>query len=255
MVQFLVLGVLFVMPKNYSKTNAERFIAAYNQIDYALRTIYGFKRSISYADLIRKTVPMNSVVRKYEDELIDYGRLRNSIVHKTNPNYVIAEPHIEVVEDFEKIAKIITTPPLALEKVCKHQVLICNGEKTLKELIGMMSRTGYKNIPVYSGNTLEGVAIGLNILENLGDKVNAGENIENYITHTKVIDILSTIEDTKYFRVCDKHLTIETALNNFYLNRKLQIILITEHGRLDERPLGVVTIADILDMNAIIENY
>lgn len=243
------------MAKQNEKTNAERFISAYNQIDYALRTIYGFKRSISYADLIRKSVPLNSVVRKYEDELIDYGRLRNSIVHKTNPNYVIAEPHIEVVEDFEKIAKIITTPPLALDKVCKHEVRICGSNIKLKELVGLMSRNGYKNIPVYDGNTLKGVAIGLNILESIGERVLQGDNIEEYLTHTPVIDVLSTIEDTKYFRVCDKNLTIETALNNFYLNRRLQIIIITEHGELNERPLGVVTIADILDMNAIIENY
>ena len=27
-----------------NKTNAERFIVAYNKIDYSLRTIYGFKR-------------------------------------------------------------------------------------------------------------------------------------------------------------------------------------------------------------------
>lgn len=244
------------MPSNkLAKTNAERFISAYNQIDYALRTIYGFKRSISYADLIRKTVPLNSVVRKYEDELIDYGRLRNSIVHKTNPNYVIAEPHIEVVEDFERIAKIITTPPLAIDKVCKHQVKICDSKIKLKDLIGLMSHDGYKNIPVYEGNTLKGVAIGLNILEIIGDKILQGDNIEHFIELTQVEDVLSTIEDTKYFRVCDKTLTIETALNNFYLNRRLQIIIITEHGRVDERPLGVVTIADILDMNAIIENY
>jgi len=66
-----------------SRTNSERFISAYNSIDHSLRAIYGFKRSISFADLVRKAVTLNSVVRKYEDELIDYGRLRNSIVHKT----------------------------------------------------------------------------------------------------------------------------------------------------------------------------
>ena len=188
------------MPSNRNeKTNAERFISAYNQIDYALRTIYGFKRSISYADLIRKSVPLNSVVRKYEDELIDYGRLRNSIVHKTNPNYVIAEPHIEVVEDFEKIAKIITTPPLAIDKVCKHQVKICDSSIKLKNLISLMSHDGYKNIPVYDGNTLKGVAIGLNILEIIGDKILQGENIEEFLERTPVSQVLSTIEDTKYF--------------------------------------------------------
>ena len=105
------------MSKN-TKSNADRFISAYNSIDYSLRTIYGFKRSISYADLIRKTVPMNSVVRKYEDELIDYGRLRNSIVHKTNPNYVIAEPHDEVVDEFDFRCKPLTQFADKIEDDC-----------------------------------------------------------------------------------------------------------------------------------------
>lgn len=243
------------MSKQAQKTNAERFIMAYNQIDYALRAIYGFKRSLSYADLIRKAVPLNSVVRKYEDELIDYGRLRNSIVHKTNPNYVIAEPHIEVVEDFEKIAKIISTPPLALGRVCKRTVLTCDSDISLKTLLGLMSSTGYKNIPVYEDGQLKGVAIGLNVLEVLGDRSLSGENLEDFVEKNTVTRVMSRLEDSKYFIVCDKNLTIESALNQFYLSRKLQLIIITETGHLNEKPLGVITVADILDMNAIIENY
>ena len=54
------------------QSNAERFLTAYNNIDYGLRTIYGFKRSMSFSDVVRRSVVLNSVVRKYEDDLIDY---------------------------------------------------------------------------------------------------------------------------------------------------------------------------------------
>ncbi len=47
------------------KSNADRFIAAYNQIDYSLRTIYDFKRSMSFSDVVRRSVVLNAVVRKY----------------------------------------------------------------------------------------------------------------------------------------------------------------------------------------------
>ena len=46
-------------------TNAQRFITAYNAIDYSLRTIYDFKRSMSFSDVVRRSVVLNSVVRKY----------------------------------------------------------------------------------------------------------------------------------------------------------------------------------------------
>ena len=62
---------------------AQRFINSYNQIDYALRVQHNFKRSMGFSDMIRKSVPINNITRKYEDDLIDFGRLRNAIIHGT----------------------------------------------------------------------------------------------------------------------------------------------------------------------------
>lgn len=235
--------------------NSQRFISAYNSIDYSLRTIYGFKRSISFSDLIRKSVPLNSIVRKYEDELIDYGRLRNSIVHGTNPNYVIAEPHDEVVEEFEKIAKLIATPPTAFDRVCKNEVLTCEATLNLKEVLALMSKSGYHNLPVYSGGILQGVVLESKLLTEIGNSILRGENIDAYLTKTKVYQVMVKQDDFNSFRVADKNLTIEKALNYFYLNRKLSLIIITEKGSYNERPIGIITAADVLDMNAILENY
>lgn len=240
---------------NKTKSNAERFIVAYNSIDYSLRSIYGFKRSISYADLIRKSVSLNSVVRKYEEELIDYGRLRNSIVHKTNPNYVIAEPHDEVVEEFEKISKLIATPPTAFDKICHKEVIVCENTVTLKEILKIMARTGYHNIPVYEGSTLLGVALGPKILQKLGECLINGADATEYLTNTNLTDVLESGEENPHFIVTDVNLTIEKALNHFYINRKLSSIIITEKGSYHEKPIGIITTADILDMNAVLENY
>lgn len=238
-----------------AKRNSERFIAAYNSIDHSLRTIYGFKRSISYADLVRKAVPLNSVVRKYEDELIDYGRLRNSIVHKTNPNYVIAEPHDEVVDEFEKIAKLIATPPTAFNKISHKEVVICDAEISIKEVLQIMARTGYHNIPVYMNGVLQGVAIATKLIESIGMCLIHGQDATEYLSNTKVIDVITKDDESNYYRVSDTSITIEKALNYFYINRKLSLILITEKGSHSEKPIGIITTADILDMNAVLENY
>ena len=77
--------------------NAVRFIAAYNRLDQGLREIYSIKRTLTYSDMIRKVANVNTVVSKFEEDLIDYGRLRNAIVHKSSDE-IIAEPNIDVVE-------------------------------------------------------------------------------------------------------------------------------------------------------------
>ena len=50
--------------KNYSPQNkALRFIAAYNVIDSTLRSIYDFKRSMSFGDMIHRASSLNRTVR------------------------------------------------------------------------------------------------------------------------------------------------------------------------------------------------
>ena len=233
-------------------TNAERFIMAYNEIDYSLRTIYGFKRNITFADMVRKAVTINSVVRKYEEVLIDYGRLRNSIVHKSNPDYVIAEPHVEVVEDFEKIAKLIKTPPTALEKVAKKPVLCEKHTTPISELVRDFAERGFGNVPVYENNKLIGIVRPVHIVNYIHQRMdkNLGECLRAPIKAA-----LPGEDERQYFKVADKTLTIEKALNLFFVDRKLLAIIITERGSYNEMPLGIVTTGDILDMNSILENY
>ena len=64
--------------------NATRFIMAYNRLDQGLREIYSIKRTLTFSDMIRKVANVNTVVSKFEEDLIDYGRLRNAIVHKSS---------------------------------------------------------------------------------------------------------------------------------------------------------------------------
>jgi uncharacterized protein with PhoU and TrkA domain len=55
--------------------------------------------------------------------------------------------------------------------------------------------------------------------------------------------------------LADENITLEQALNTFYRNRKVLVILITKNGSDFEKPLGIVSVADIMDINSILENY
>ena len=68
----------------------------------------------------------NVEVRKYEDDLIDYGRLRNAIVHQGNHKFIIAEPHDDIVENIERLSDLITEPPLAVDMVGNKEVITIN---------------------------------------------------------------------------------------------------------------------------------
>ncbi len=237
------------------KTNADRFINAYNQIDYSLRTIYDFKRSMSFSDVIRRSVVLNSVVRKYEEDLIDYGRLRNAIIHNGNRKYVIAEPHDDVVIKIEKLAELISEPPSALDRVGNREVITINRDMSIAKAMELMARTGYANLPTYDGEKLIGILNGRKLINILGNKLSENINLQEFIDNTNVGMIIQDMGDDYYFMLADEELTIDSAMNYFENNRKLLIILITKNGKDSSRPLGIISSADIIDMKKILDVY
>ncbi|MBE7076850.1 MAG: hypothetical protein E7374_03040 [Clostridiales bacterium] len=237
------------------KTNAERFIQAYNKIDYSLRTIYNFKRSMAFNDVVRRSVLLNSVVRKYEEDLIDFGRLRNAIIHSGNNKYVIAEPHDEVVDKMEKLAEIISEPPFAVDRVGNREVITIEGEIKIASALELIYRTGYANLPIYIDGKLASVLNARKLVDILGKRVGEGINLQDFISNTSVAEVIPEMGEDYYFMIADEKLTIDAAMNAFEGNRKLLIILITKDGKSSNKPLKIISSADIIDMKRILDIY
>lgn len=243
------------MSKTDEKSYAKRFINAYNTIDQELRVQHNFRRSMSYSDMIRRAVVLNYIVRKYEDELIDFGRLRNAIIHKSNDDYIIAEPHEDVVLEFEKIARIISAPPKVWNTICKKDVVTVQFDVPLKKVIELIHTSSFSNLPVYKNAGLIGVANGQKILNVIGEQISKGNDITKFIETTKIEDVVKHMSTSKYYEVVPMDITIEKALNLFYENRKLLIIILTKAGSMQEVPLGILTTGDIMDMNSLLERF
>jgi predicted transcriptional regulator len=233
--------------------NGKRFIAAYNRLDQGLRDIYSIKRSLTFSDMIRKVATVNTVVRKFEEDLIDYGRLRNAIVHKSSDE-IIAEPNIEVVEKIEKIARLINTPPKVIESLKPRKVFSVMGDTTLKEVVSEMFKCGYSVVPVYIKGTLVGVINRKMIVDAVGKIIMQGKDIDESINEpvSKSIDIFT---ETSHYEVAPSSLTIENLLYMFQQNRKLSSVILTENGNYSEPAKAVIVSADIIDLNSILDNY
>ncbi len=233
--------------------NARRFIAAYNRLDQGLREIYSIKRTLTFSDMIRKVANVNTVVSKFEEDLIDYARLRNAIVHKSGDE-LIAEPNIEVVEKLEKIARIINTPPRVIECLRPRKVYAVTGDTTLKEVVLQMAKSGYSVVPVYISGTLVGVINRKMIVDGIGRFVEQCRDIDDSINEpvSKCLDIFN---ETSHYEVASSNLTIENLMYMFQQNRKLSSVVLTENGNYTEPPKAVIVSADIIDLNSILDNY
>ena len=238
-----------------SKSNAQRFIMAYNIIDQSLRSIYNYKRSMTFSDMIRRTVPINSVIRKYEDKLIDYARLRNSIIHNSNDDFIIAEPHDDVVLLMEKIAEMITKPPKVIDVISKKSVLTIDGEMSIKDVISLISKSGFKSLPVYENGKILGIATPNRIIDWVGSKIDVEKNIEGILEKNPISHTLKDSDINTRFTICSENLTIQEALDMFYRNRILSAIIVTKNGSSYEKILGLITMSDVMDLSKVLDDY
>lgn len=237
------------------ESNAKRFINCYNLIDASLRVQGDMKRSISYTEAVRRAARNNPIVAKYEDKLIDYGRLRNAIVHSSNEDFIIAEPHINIVEEYEKITSLIITPPLAINTVAKTVVSTVEYDVLLKDVIEYDYTSGFSNIPIFKKGMLIGVANSSKILEVLGKKIYQKADLNDYINNTTIEQALKEFSTENYYAITDQHATLDKILTMFTENRKLLLVIITKTGSLLEPPLGIITISDIMDINRVLDNF
>lgn len=233
--------------------NAVRFIAAYNRLDQGLREIYSIKRTLTYSDMIRKVANVNTVVSKFEEDLIDYGRLRNAIVHKSSDE-IIAEPNIDVVEKLEKIARLINTPPRVVDCLRPRKVYSVDGDTPLKDVVQEMARSGFSVVPVYVSNTLVGVINRKMIIDGLARFIVQKQDIDDAM-NTAVSNCLDIFNETNHYEVAPQSMTIENLLYMFQQNRKLSSVILTENGNYTEPAKMVIVTADTIDLNNILDNY
>jgi len=237
------------------ESRAKRFINCYNQIDQALRMQGDISKSISYTEVIRKASRTNAIVKKYEDALIDYGRLRNAIVHSADNTQVIAEPNQDVVDEFEKICSLICTPPLAVDTICNKNFASLQSSEILKDVVEYIYQSGYSSIPIYRDSMLIGVANATKITRLLGKKIYQKVDINKYLEETTMEVALKELIEDNYYTIANEKTTLDKIMQLFAENRKLLLIVITKNGTLLEKPIGIVTAGDIMEINKILDNY
>lgn len=231
--------------------NSDRFLTAFNRIDHAMKDIVGAKDFMAFYRLIDQAKKKSPLVRKYEDDLRSYADLRNAIVHnRTSMDYVIAEPHLEVVEKIEHIDKVLAKPT-CVGQLFRKRVFIFRTTDSLKYLLNVIRKQKYTQFPVYNEhNQFQGLITTVGIANWLATSL-TGPQRQNRIPKLK--DILQHEKKRKNYQFIGRHMTIYEAEEIFKQGvergRRFEALLITEHGRPHQKLIGIVTPIDIMKVD------
>ena len=125
----------------------------------------------------------------------------------------------------------------------------------LRDVVINIYKSDISNWPVYKNDMLIGVANSRRIIKMIGKKMYEKVDLDDFLSETNVEDIITAFGEDNYYTIASEKVTLDKVISLFAENRKLALVVITKTGSLLEKPLGIVSIADIMDVNKILDNY
>ncbi|MCM3567074.1 CBS domain-containing protein [Neobacillus mesonae] len=233
------------------KKLSERFEVAFNQIHSWLQKNVRNARSDKFTDLLKIGFPSFSIIRKYYHDLKMYGRLRNSIVHdKVELGFYIAEPHESVVDKIEKIAAQLTHPKAAVSIATKPVIYFHENTK-LSEVLTAIQQHAYSVFPIYDTEGYKWLLTSENIIQWFAKNM-IGTSIQ--INEVEIKDLFP-LGKSYLVEFAPKEagmFEIEEYFENYHLKgKKLEAVIITETGLKTQKPIGIVTSWDLVEIDVL----
>lgn len=220
------------------------FLNLYNQLDKKLCEITNTSvGSESFMRRVNVAAKSNASVRRHLDTLRLLANLRNAIAHEEG--YPIAVPRSETVESLKAIVAAVCEPRSALSASNLNPVCFMP-EDPLSTVLGHMKTGDFSQVLVRVGTiirllTTEGIASWLRSSIK-DDLVSLNEVV--------IGDVLPhEPQDTWAFAAkCE---TVYDVREKFLLRKgvpRLFAVIVTEKGRQNEKPLGIITAWDLSDL-------
>lgn len=220
-----------------SRSNAERFLSAFAQIESKMQKLANETRYVPFSQLLARLSTHNRIIANNQEALREYSELRNAIVHMRGDNQeIIAEPCASVTENIERIVRLLSVDDSILNYAC-HPVKCVKKEDSLEKAFSIMEKMDSSKIPVYEGNQYVGL---------LTSSMIAKYALRHHESGC-VKDALIRKENERVLFL-SKSSNIQMAVRGFERALKegnaLLAVIITEHGKAHELPIGIITYAD-----------
>ncbi len=237
-----------VLEKELERSQSGQFEVAFNRIHMCLKEMVKDAHNDSFVELLNVGQKSHSIIRKYKDELYQFARLRNAIVHeKVDVDYYIAEPHIKVVRRIEEIATNFEKPPLAIA-IASAPVFYYYEDAFLKDVLKAINKFDFTRFPIYDKNDQYlGLLTSSDIIrwmakEMTSNVISLGDiRVRDLINKTKEYYVDFVTETTNLYAV-------EELFDQYHAqDKKLQAVILSENGTSNSKPKAILTPWDLLD--------
>jgi len=224
--------------------NGDRFEAAYNKIDALLRKKVGGGRYLPFSSVVNEAAEKDATVRANRDDLLEYGDLRNAIVHdRGKAPTLLADPRDDVVARIEEIWSRLSRPQTLRSLARLVPLRIFSASMLLQEPLSYMRENDFSQAIAFRNGkhvilSAEGIAHWL--------EAKSKEDIIA-LSEVQLSDVLDfEPKDTcVYLQAND---SVDRAREIFAndIGKRVFSALVSESGKAEGKPINIVTPWDFI---------
>lgn len=235
---------------------ATEFLAAYNDIEQHLRGYVDGKNWVNFPSLV-KIAKRNKLINNAQgDDLLEFNELRNAISHGEYRNMrPIAEPLPETVAEIEAIRDQVLHPPQAMKVLGHQEVTTFQADDDIREALATLRTTLISQFPIYD----DGKYVALLTTNTIARWVAADLDDNDHLDARTVREVLAYAEDNDRAAFLSRDASALEAID--LLTQPGQdgalprALIVTEHGRRDQRPFRVIGGSDLLPLLASVGKH
>lgn len=223
-------------------SNFYRFVDAYNDIDAFMRRQVGVDQGPGFMEVVRR---FGEKRPRFEGvkELRLFAELRNLAVHGQKLVEPVFEPSNEAVARVEAIRDRLISPPV-VGVAFARKVQTVGPDSMLSDVLALVRQHDFSQFPVYSNEGFCGLVTENGLTRWLAKHVDANGSLIELGDH-KVDEVLTHEEKRQSARLVARMTPVDEVEAMFADSPILEAVIITQNGRPNEQPLGIVTEWDV----------
>lgn len=230
------------------KKNSSKFLTAFKQLDKFFHEQLGSKvRNNHFYEKVYAWYDMGYLSRLQFYDLLQFGKLRNAIVHEYIDGQTIAEPSTATVKRIEQL-RMEVCRPRRLHELFEKKVITADIDDCIGDALTLFWNYKISQIPIVKSKKI------INVLNTNTISWWTAATKPEEIPNVKIADVLSYSQHQHNYEILPQNATLPEAVRLFRqsyskVNRGwfMDAILITANGK-NETPIkGIIVLEDLVD--------
>ncbi len=231
-----------------NRPNSEVFIDLFTEIEQKLKEVCGDTYHSNFSELLRRARNLSPIAQRYTNDLREYAQLRNAIIHTRRENFIIAEPHNDVITELRHIRNLLYNPP-KVSKVMREKPFAANPKTPIMEMLETFANNGFMRCPVVDKDKIICLITAKTLARWI---ITKPSNLKD-----AAIEEIIPFADPSDYTIVSENADILSVIGQFKNSIKkgnyLQAVLITRNGQPNSPLTGIITPSDLPNLMEMVE--